>query len=188
MWECKPTPLCNGRAGIGCKPPDKFVAVQCNLCFADRRLQFTARTHKAPCCTHSQILHHFASLNHFQLFRLQEGKALIQDELKKTRHEREKLEDKLAETEIKQRGLEELKRAIEVCMTVDAAPRNFPLQINKWPIIFSWLWSTLYTSWKNAHFACITVWVFVSLANTGLACAVGNNRHVLVYTTLCKKQ
>lgn len=43
---------------------------------------------------------------------------MIQDELKKTRKEREKLEDKLAETEIKQQGLEELRKAIEVNISI----------------------------------------------------------------------
>nr|CAB3229962.1 centrosomal protein of 290 kDa [Phallusia mammillata] len=47
------------------------------------------------------------------MIRLHEDKALIQKELKRTRKEREKLEDKLAETEIKQQGLEELRKAIQ---------------------------------------------------------------------------
>ncbi|XP_076803761.1 centrosomal protein of 290 kDa-like isoform X2 [Clavelina lepadiformis] len=47
------------------------------------------------------------------LVRLQEDKALIQEELKRVRMEREKLEDRLAEADIKKQGLEELRKAIE---------------------------------------------------------------------------
>ena len=39
---------------------------------------------------------------------------MIQEELRRVRAEREKLEDKLAEAEIKKAGLEELRKAIKV--------------------------------------------------------------------------
>nr|XP_039270892.1 centrosomal protein of 290 kDa-like isoform X2 [Styela clava] len=47
------------------------------------------------------------------MIRLQEDKARIQDELKRVRKEREGLEDKLAEAEIKEEGLLELKKTIK---------------------------------------------------------------------------
>ena len=47
---------------------------------------------------------------------MQRDKLLIQEELRKTRDEREKMEDRLAEAEIKKASLDELKQAIQVVL------------------------------------------------------------------------
>ena len=43
---------------------------------------------------------------------------MIQEELRRVRTEREKLEDKLAEAEIQKASLDELRKAIQVCMGI----------------------------------------------------------------------
>ena len=45
---------------------------------------------------------------------MQRDKLMVQEELKRTRAERERMEDKLAEAELRKASLEELKEAIKV--------------------------------------------------------------------------
>ena len=48
---------------------------------------------------------------------MQKDKYMIQEELQRVRREREKMEDKLGEVEIREASLQELKKAIEVRLT-----------------------------------------------------------------------